>query len=443
MDIDEDGRLFVLEMPGYPLDTHPTGRVKVLEDTDGDGRYETSHVFADNLVLPTGIMRWKKGVLVTSAPDVLYLEDTDGDGRADQRTRSSSPALPSPIRSTWSTGRPTGSTTGSTSPMKDRRGRHLQGPVRRSRVAAAMARAPATVPTLHASTGAACGCGPTLAGSSCSPAIRSTATASTHGDTTSPTTTPIMRGTRSSPRAYLARNPDLLVESAMADIPDHGEAARVFPITHRPALRAADRSGAVHVRLCHHARTRVVRSRRPEVRRSSSQSPCTISCIATSWCPAGATFVARRAEDGREFLASTDSWFRPVFLYIGPDGALYVVDFYRARIEHPEWTSSDLQKNPAPMYEGQNRGRIYRISREGTEPGAPPALGRGGYRCARECSRERQPVVASHRTAPAARSPSTRRCAAAHEARILADHRTADSTRCGRSMDSARWTMGS
>ena len=81
MDIDEDGRLFVLEMPGYPLDTRPTGRVKVLEDRDGDGRYETSAVFADGLVLPTGIMRWKKGVLVTSAPDVWYLEDTDGDGR--------------------------------------------------------------------------------------------------------------------------------------------------------------------------------------------------------------------------------------------------------------------------------------------------------------------------------------------------------------------------
>src|SRR4051812_35778776 len=42
MDIDEDGRLFVLEMPGYPLDTRPTGRVKVLQDKDGDGRYETS-----------------------------------------------------------------------------------------------------------------------------------------------------------------------------------------------------------------------------------------------------------------------------------------------------------------------------------------------------------------------------------------------------------------
>ena len=86
MDIDEDGRWFVVEMPGYPLDTSPSGRIKLLEDTDGDGRPDKSTVFADQLVLPTGVMRWKRGVLVTAAPDLLYLEDTDGDGRADKRT---------------------------------------------------------------------------------------------------------------------------------------------------------------------------------------------------------------------------------------------------------------------------------------------------------------------------------------------------------------------
>jgi hypothetical protein len=87
IDFDEDGRLFVVEMPGYPLDTRPTGRIRLLEDTDGDGRIDKSTVFADGLVLPTGVMRWKKGVLVTAAPDVWYLADEDGDGRADRRER--------------------------------------------------------------------------------------------------------------------------------------------------------------------------------------------------------------------------------------------------------------------------------------------------------------------------------------------------------------------
>ena len=86
MDFDEDGRLFVVEMPGYPLDVSPTGKVKLLEDRTATAASSACRVFADGLVLPTGVMRWKKGVLVTAAPDVLYFEDTDGDGRADVRT---------------------------------------------------------------------------------------------------------------------------------------------------------------------------------------------------------------------------------------------------------------------------------------------------------------------------------------------------------------------
>src|SRR5437016_9661741 len=83
MEFDEEGRIYVVEMPGYPLDTRPTGRIKLLEDTNGDGRPDRSRIFADGLVLPTGVMRWKKGILVTAAPDVWYFEDTDGDERAD------------------------------------------------------------------------------------------------------------------------------------------------------------------------------------------------------------------------------------------------------------------------------------------------------------------------------------------------------------------------
>src|SRR5437763_1716515 len=86
MEWDEDGRIYVVENPGYPLNTEgKVGRVILLEDTDGDGRPDRRTVFADNLTLPTGVMRWKKGVLVTDAPDVLYLEDTNGDGKADIR----------------------------------------------------------------------------------------------------------------------------------------------------------------------------------------------------------------------------------------------------------------------------------------------------------------------------------------------------------------------
>ena len=84
MTFDEQGRIYAVEMIDYPLDLQPRGQIKQLEDTDGDGYYETSTVFADGLNFPNGVMRWRDGILVTAAPDILY-RDADGDGRADIR----------------------------------------------------------------------------------------------------------------------------------------------------------------------------------------------------------------------------------------------------------------------------------------------------------------------------------------------------------------------
>jgi len=73
MDIDENGRTYVVEDRGYPLSTdNPLGRVKLLEDRNGDGIFDRVTVFADKLVMPTGVMCWKKGILVTDAPNVWY-----------------------------------------------------------------------------------------------------------------------------------------------------------------------------------------------------------------------------------------------------------------------------------------------------------------------------------------------------------------------------------
>jgi putative heme-binding domain-containing protein len=88
---DERGRLFVSESSGLDLYAEITAgtrkcRVSVLEDRDGDGHFERSHVFADRLVFPMGLA-WRDGRLyVADPPDLVALEDSDGDGRADRRT---------------------------------------------------------------------------------------------------------------------------------------------------------------------------------------------------------------------------------------------------------------------------------------------------------------------------------------------------------------------
>ncbi len=86
---DEAGRLWVVEMRDYPhgpaAGEPPRSQIRVLTDEDADGRFETSRVFADKLLFPTGIQPWKGGLFVTLAGEVAYLADSDGDGRADSR----------------------------------------------------------------------------------------------------------------------------------------------------------------------------------------------------------------------------------------------------------------------------------------------------------------------------------------------------------------------
>src|SRR4051794_36765530 len=81
MTFDERGRIWLCESLEYPRRSSGPGkdRVKILEDRDGDGRYETVKIFAEGLNIPCGIVLGNGGVYVTNSPDVLFFKDTDGD----------------------------------------------------------------------------------------------------------------------------------------------------------------------------------------------------------------------------------------------------------------------------------------------------------------------------------------------------------------------------
>lgn len=91
IDWDAGGRMWVASTPGYPYKEKFSGipahdEIQILTDRDGDGIMDEQQVFYQGLDLVTSLVRHGQGVIVTAAPEILYLEDTDGDDRADKTT---------------------------------------------------------------------------------------------------------------------------------------------------------------------------------------------------------------------------------------------------------------------------------------------------------------------------------------------------------------------
>lgn len=388
LEYDERGRAWVVEMRDYPYTDKstdqpfverttdaPLGRVRILTDDDGDGRFDRSDLFADELSWPTGIALYDGGAFVTATPDLWYLKDTDGDGRADLRRRVATGFRKFNVQAVMNNPRwgvdhwlyAAGGSNGGTITLPDADG------------------APRTLGRadfrLHPVTGA----------------FELESGGQRFGHAFDDEGRRFLCNIRNPvqhvvlPYRYLARNRALVVPAAIHDVAEAGDTVPVYRLSPPEPWRAvrAERWAAEPGQ--HYPQSELnaagyftsssgVVIYRGDAYPAEYRDNAFLGEVAGNLVhrqvlsPLGVTFRSIRGEPaGTEFLRSTDNWFRPVNLANAPDGTLHLVDMYRETIEHP-WSIPDDLKAQLDLESGRDRGRVYRIVPEGFQPRPAPDL---------------------------------------------------------------------
>jgi len=346
-----DGRLWVVEMADYPLGDNgngkPGGRVRFLEDIDGDGKYDRATLFADRLNTPNGILFWKKGVLVTACPDVLYLEDTTGDGKADHIeklysgfTEGNQQHRVNGLRcglDNW-VYLANGDSGGTVVSHKTGQKININGRDLRIR--------PETGELETQS-------GQTQFG-------RNRDDWGNWFGCNNPN--PIFHFVLD--EQYLKRNPHVAPPTVRRDI--RSDDTLVYPIG--PIISHCDtkyRKIGETPRFTSASATMVYRDNLFGTNFENvtfTSEPVYNIVHARKLTPQGVTFNSHKMHHGKvEFFRSEDPWSRPTAVHNGPDGALYIADMVREVIEHPEWIDDKLEKT-LNVYSGSDMGRIYRVT---------------------------------------------------------------------------------
>ncbi len=386
---DENNRMFVVEMLDYSelRDARPhLGRIRMLESTRGDGVFDKATVFADDLPWPTALICYNGGLFVIASPDILWLKDTKGTGKADERkvvftgfgsttARLNVQALPNCLQ--WSLdNRIHGATAGNGGVIKQVAASTPQPDLNLS--GRDFSFDPRTL-TMRAE-------GPTAqyGMSFDSKGRKFVCSNSDHLQV-------LMYDAR-----YAGRNPFYAMPSARVSIAEDGPAAEVYRISPDEPWRIIRTrwriSGVVPGMVEGGGRVSgyFTGATGATIYRGDAFGPDFVDnafigdaggnlvhCKKIYPAPDGVGFVARRPDDEKnfEFLASTDTWFRPVLFANAPDGCLYVCDMYREVIEHP-WSIPESIKQHIDLNSGNDRGRIWRIAPENFKQPKPVQLGK-------------------------------------------------------------------
>ena len=348
---DADGRLFVAEMSDYP-NGDGGGRVVTLTDADGDGALDTRTIFAAGLPFPNGLLAWKDGLLVTAAPDILHLADRDGDGAAETRevVLTGFQAGNQQLRVNGLSLGPDGWVYAA----NGRSGGAITSPRRPGAAAVSIDRHDLR---FRPDTGEV----EAVAGFS-----QFGLAFDAWGNRFSNWNTAPIRQVIF-PLDVAVRHPLSAPPSDMEVLEDPLQHNRVFPASATPTTFNREPTDAFNAScgLSIDQGSRLV------------PSGCAYVCEPLlnivhrrELIRAGVAVEARRpaGEETREFLASRDPWFRPVFTATGPDGALWICDFYRRWVEHPDFVRAELREG-IEWDEGRDRGRIWRVRPRDDAPG--------------------------------------------------------------------------
>lgn len=361
-DWDAQGRLWVVEMRDYPLGLdgqgQPGGQLKLLTDTDGEGRLDHAELILDHIPYPSGLATCRDGVLIASSPNILFV---------DEKTRTAR-TLFTGFREGNQQHRVNGFEWGLDGWFYGGNG-DSGGEVR------SLVRESAPVPISGRDFRFRPDTGEFEAESGQTQYGR-------HRDDWghwfgNNNSTWLWHYTIDD--RYLRRNSRLAVKTTKQVLANYDDATRVFPVSELP-IRFNQPQSLGHLTSGCSAIPYRDDLFGADFARSVFICEPVHNLVHREILEAdGSTFTSHRAkhEADREFLASTDPWFRPVMARTGPDGALYIADFYRFVLEHPEWIAPETQSR-LDLRAGANRGRIYRISPTGKPLRPIPNLARLG-----------------------------------------------------------------